>query len=204
MRGSKALAACYAGIAAASLWLRWATPLNVIGYAMHDDLLFVRLAHRLVAGQWLGAFDNLILMKGIGYPLFIAAAYATGLPLKVAEQAVYLAAVGALARVVFRLTRSRTLALVLFAGLAFNPVLWTTELSRVIREGLYIGLGVAIFALAAMVLLLRHDPPRPVVRRAAILLALGFLCGVYWITREERIWFIPVIAALIVGAGLQA
>ncbi len=40
--------------------------------APHDDTLFVGLALSILQGNWLGDYNQFTLMKGSGYPLFIA------------------------------------------------------------------------------------------------------------------------------------
>jgi len=127
--------AAYGSVAAASLWLRSAVPVFAIGEAGHDDFLFVRLAYYLGSGSWLGPYNNLTLAKGVGYPAFILAAFGAGVPLKIAEQLLYLGACGFSAWLVRRLSGRRWLPFVLFAVLAFSPLMWTAELARVVREG---------------------------------------------------------------------
>src|SRR5215471_1740151 len=203
MRSHKMFLAAYIAIAALSLWLRTAVPVFAIGYSMHDDLLFVRLAYQLGAGTWLGPYDNLTLAKGMAYPAFILASFLASLPLKIAEQAAYLAAAGLMAWLMTQLTGRRCLALLLFACLAFNPVLWTVHLARVIREGLYISLPFALIVLAAAVLLQR-GVTRSLVMHLILLIALGLVGGVYWLTREEGIWIVPALAVLLAGAASAA
>jgi len=54
-------------VALISVWIRTAYPLNAVGYAGHDDVLFVRLAGTIGAGDWLGHYDNLTHAKGMVY-----------------------------------------------------------------------------------------------------------------------------------------
>ena len=77
-------------IAACSLWIRSGFALTAMPVYKHDDELFVRLAHYLAAGQWLGPYDNLTLAKGTFYPMFIAASFWASVPLKIAEHLLYL------------------------------------------------------------------------------------------------------------------
>ena len=56
------------------------TPLNIWWNAGHDDGLFMRLAANISSGRWLGPYDQFTLMKGPGYPLFLALSAANGLP----------------------------------------------------------------------------------------------------------------------------
>ena len=190
-------------LAAFSLWLRAAVPVFAIGSAAHDDRLFVRLAYHLGAGLWLGPYDQLTLAKGMAYPAFILAAFAAGIPLKLAEQGLYLAAAGVAAWLVARLTGSRVLPILLFGCLAFNPALWTTNLARVIREGTYVGLSLAVVMLAAALLLTRRSA---LAARAhvALMVMLGVVGAVFWLTREEGVWIVPTLVFLVVAAAAGA
>ena len=190
-------------LAACSLWLRAAVPVFAIGSAARDDRLFVRLAYHLGAGLWLGPYDQLTLAKGTAYPVFILAAFATRIPLKLAEQGLYLAASGVAAWLVARLTGSRVLPILLFGCLAFNPALWTTHLARVIREGTYVGLSLAVVMLAAVLLLTRRSA---LTARAhvAVMVMLGVVGAVFWLTREEGVWIVPTLAFLVVAAATGA
>src|SRR3954471_132435 len=47
------------------------TPLS-IPFSPHDDMLFVKLGGYLAEGKWLGPYDQFTLMKGPGYPAFLA------------------------------------------------------------------------------------------------------------------------------------
>jgi len=195
--------AAYGSVAAASLWLRSAVPVFAIGEAGHDDFLFVRLTYYLGSGSWLGPYNNLTLAKGVGYPAFILAAFAAGVPLKIAEQLLYLGACGFSAWLVRRLSGGRSLPFVLFAVLAFSPLMWTAELARVVREGIYGSLSMLLVMLAAAVLLLPATGKLGRNVRIALPAALGFVAAIYWVTREEGIWIAPALATLLGAAALR-
>src|SRR5215831_14003149 len=78
----RALIACLIGTALVSLLFRAAVPPQALWAAAADDELFVRTAHYLVEGAWLGPFDRLTLVKGPFYPAFLAIAHAIGLPVR--------------------------------------------------------------------------------------------------------------------------
>src|SRR4029077_13664201 len=193
----------YGSVAAASLWLRSAVPVSAIGEAGHDDFLFVRLAYYLGSGSWLGPYNNLTLAKGMGYPSFILAAFGAGVPLKIAEQLLYLGACGFTAWLMRRLSGGCWLPLLLFAVLAFSPVMWTVELARVVREGIYGSLSMLLVMLGAAVLLLPSTGKLARHVRIALPAALGFVAAIYWVTREEGVWIAPALATLLGAAGLR-
>src|ERR1700681_4912126 len=69
-------AAIYAfilGLSAVYVLVYVHTPLAIM-LLPHDDTLFVKLGRYLAEGKWLGPFDQSTLMKGPGYPLFLALA----------------------------------------------------------------------------------------------------------------------------------
>lgn len=181
-----------------TLWLRTGVPAYIIADAKYDDELFVRLARSIVAGQWLGPFDNLTLVKGVGYPAFLALAFIVGVPLKIAETLVYLSASAVCACVVARWSRSYVTAAALFCGLSLNPVLWHNELARVIREGLYVSLSLLAVVLAVV---LARPARRSRPCNVALTISTAVIWAWFWLTREEGLWLVP---SLVLAAGYAA
>lgn len=190
-------------IAAFSIWIRTGFPVFAIPPSPADDQLFIRTARYLEAGQWLGPYDNLTLAKGTFYPLFIVLAFWTSVPLKIAEQVVYLVASAMTAGVVRKQVGSGLLGVILFALLAFNPVFWNLQLARVIREGLYISLSLAVITLVVMIAFPPSREANLNFRRSVFqCFSLGLVGAAYWMTREEGIWLLPAVAVVMVVALL--
>ncbi len=177
-----------------SLWIRAGIPLVAASVAVHDDQFFLRTANYLLAGQWLGPYDKMTLSKGMFYPLFIAVAFVASIPLKIAEQLIYLAASGITAFVTARAARRRWVGLLTFVGLALNPVLWHPWLARVSRESLYTALSLCLFGL---VVLISFPELRKLQRNALLGLGFGLVWGAFWLTREESVWLLPACMILI-------
>jgi hypothetical protein len=190
-----------AAISAFSLWLRAGFPAFSLGDSTYDDMLFIKLAGYLGSGQWLGPYNELTLAKGMFYPLFILIAFASAIPLKIAEQIFYLAVCALVARFAGRHAKSEPLALVLFAWLAFNPVLWTSPLARVMREGIYLSLCLAVVTL---VLWIVFPPPADAPRKRWMPgVALGIAAAAYWTTREEGVWILPALTVPVLVVAIR-
>lgn len=181
---------------ALSMWLRAGFP-PLAAMAPHDDLLFVRLAEEIAAGRWLGGFDQLTLVKGSGYPLFLAAVDLLGLPAKPSEHFLYLAASLSAVATIAYLCAAPRLVVPAFWVLALNPYAWGKDAARVVRENVYQSEGLALFALTALYLYGGG-------RRRALGVALGSLAGVYWITREEGVWLLPALLVPTLAAAVAA
>jgi hypothetical protein len=187
------------GVALLSLLFRAAVPPQAVGLSPADDQLFVRLAHHLLEGAWLGPFDDYTLAKGIFFPAFMATASAMELPLRIAEHLVYLLVSGFMGWVMTRLSGSRGLGMVGFTALAFNPVPWEASMARVARESLYMVLSLAVFALAS-ILWLEDRGALARRTRCALSAVLGAVFAAYWLTREESVWLYPALGVLVAAS----
>ena len=192
-------------VALFSIWIRTGFPIYAITTAAYDDQLFIRAARYLEAGQWLGPYDNLTLAKGMFYPLFIVIAFWTSVPLKIAEHLVYLAVSAMTARLVRRQMGSNQLSLLLFVFLSFNPVFWNIHLARVIREGLYVSLSLAVVVLVVMISFPAPTGKSGCSRSGAwVGCCLGVTSAAFWMTREEGIWLLPAVIIIISVALISA
>ncbi len=184
-------------VAVVSMWLASSRRMRFLDAAF-DDRLFAKLANSIRDGHWLGSYDNLTLAKGPGYPLFMALASGAGIPLRLAEQAVYLLGCWLVSGCIWRLSNRRVLGTIIFTIAALNPVLWGDSLARVVRENLYAGLTVLVLGLA-MTVFISADQPQAGMKRLAAGALLGVSFGWFWLTREEGMWLVPALSVLAAG-----
>ena len=177
-----------------SMWLAGSRQMMFLD-AVVDDRLFAKLANSIQDGHWLGAYDKLTLAKGPGYPAFMALTSTAGIPLRLAEQAVYLLGCWLISRCIGRLSDRRALGTAVFAAAALNPLLWGDSLARVVRENLYAGLTVVVLGLAMHTFLSREEPHAGI-KRLAWGGLLGIAFGWFWLTREEGVWLVPALGVL--------
>lgn len=179
------------------LWLVSGQPLFALADNSHDDLLFVRLANYLAQLQWLGPYDNLILAKGPFYPLWIALAFLAGVPLLLSQHLLYIAACLVTERALQPLIGSRWWRMAIFVLLLFNPVTVTWQLTRVLRDDLYVGLTLLIVGSAIGLLARRREPGQNLVGWA---ITCGLATAAFWLTREEGVWILPFLVPLLIWA----
>lgn len=162
-----------------------------------DDLHFQRQAEHLVAGRWLGPYDHRTLIKGPGYPMFLAAAHRAGLPRRTAEDLLRVVAALVLLVALRRLGLPRSLALLAFAAALFSLDAFRAAMQRPAREHVYASQTLLIFALGLGTL----APGR---FRARLLGALALGLGGAWFhhTREEGPWVLPAMGVLAVGLAV--
>ena len=161
-------------------------------YTTHDDYLFIRSAKYILSGEWLGPFDQVTLIKGPIYPLFIAAVHHTGIPLLFAQQLLY-SLFCVFAIVAIRpLCEQRWPFMVIFFLLLFNPFMYLYPASgRAFRLGLSMPLVLALFSTMIGLLLRAHHSLKTLVVWGSL---LGIIFSLLWFTREEGIWLLPSLA----------
>ncbi|WP_374469900.1 hypothetical protein [Phenylobacterium sp.] len=167
-----------------------ARPVVFFSTAELDDALFIRLGQSLAEGRWLGPYTQSTLVKGMGFPVFLAIANLTGLPFVLALAAFHAACASFAAFVVARVLDSRLAGLALLALLLLFPTLYMGDQLRVIRDVFYASLSLALVA-SAMALATGRALPRP----AAVALT-GVLGAWWWLTREEGVWLVPTLALI--------
>ncbi len=126
--------------------------LLMIPAAGHDDGYLMRMASHIAAGQWLGPFDQFTLMKGPGYPIFVALSVFLGNPISFGHALFHFGAALVGAGAVLRLTRSKiafygALLLVLLVPAGFEM-----GVHRILRDQIYWGQTLMIFACGTLLL----------------------------------------------------
>jgi hypothetical protein len=183
----------------AKLWLVSDLPLQACHY-MTDDRGYLRTALAMLEGSWLQSYDEFALIKGPFYPGFVAVVSWLGFPLLVAQQALYAVACGVFTFAVSRTVRSpRTLA-TLYAVIVLNPITFTDDLQRVVREGIYP--AETLFVLAFFVGLLGAARSHLAAVYAWTIGASAALSA-FWLTREEGIWILAPLSVLVAWPAFE-
>jgi hypothetical protein len=174
------------------------TPQTIYANAGFDDGLFMTLGQNLAEGKWLGSYSQFTLMKGPGYPVFLALNNWLGIPESLACALFHCAAVTFFVAVAHRFIKSLLLSGVLFALLLWHP--FALIETRIVREQIYYGQVLIFLAAAAFALFCARGA-----RQTMLFAALaGAVLGWLWLTREEGIWLVPGIALLAAAATLAA
>ena len=164
-------------------------PTTVYADAALDDGLFMTLGRSLAEGKWLGPFSQLTLMKGPGYPAFLALNSWLGTPISLAHALFHCFAITCFVAVCQRFIRSHLISAILFALLLWHPISLSGEILRVFREEIYYGQTLLVLGLMLWVL---FCPIQSQNRRLCAVFA-GAILGWFWLTREESIWIAPAL-----------
>ncbi len=173
------------------LWLVVLQPVLGIHPSGYDDRLFLKLAEFLYNGEWLGPYDQLTLIKGPIYPMWLALSYTSGLPLHFTQQLLYLFAGLMLLMALKKLGINSLVLVILYLLYLFNPM---TE-TYVTRASIYPALAVLVIAGLIGLYASKNSHLFKFGLWASL---LGIALSALWLTREEGIWLIPT-TLLIIG-----
>lgn len=182
-------------LTAAKIWLTQALSVAAIGGAIHDDVLFLRLAEQILHGRWLGPYDQFTLAKGPAFPVWIALVFQAGLPLLLAQQIAYAAACGLMVLALRPWLAGNGAAFGGYAVLLLNPMSFDgNSMARILRQPLYATLGLVVLAALIALYHRRADSWR---RQAGWATLGGLAFGCFWLTREESVWLVPGVILLL-------
>ncbi len=165
----------------------------------HDDGLDMALGRHLSQGEWLGPYNPFTLLKGPGYPAFLAVVSWLGISVSLAHALFHCAAISLFLAVCRRCIRSVLLSSLMFAFLLWHPIALTAPMLRVSRSTIYHGQVLIFLALAAHALFGVRDHKRGVFFGCLSGAVLAWL----WLTREEGISLVPGIVILAAAATFR-
>jgi hypothetical protein len=166
--------------------------------ATHDSQLFLKLGLSIVSGRWLGDYNELTLIKGIGYPVFLAVGHLAGIPINLFQAAFYFTACYFLSATVYDFAKSYALFWSLLVVLLLLPPMYDSGASsNILREYFYT--AATVFFVTFLFRLLFFDPQLLSYASAAF---LGVSLAAVWLTREEGLWILPGFVVMLVLAYL--
>ncbi|MBO9999295.1 MAG: hypothetical protein J7641_09865 [Cyanobacteria bacterium SID2] len=173
-------------IAVFKLWAVAHLPIRA-SIAFHDNLRYVITATNLLRGNV--PYGELTLVRQPGYPGFILLSYWLGLPLRISQEFLYLGAGLFLATAIDRWLPKRWLTLLFFAIYALAPFSYHWN-RQTLQEVLYLPLTATI--LAGLLNLLKDVESERLFFQDS--LGLGIALALFWNTRPEGIWIVPIVA----------
>lgn len=214
-----ALAVAMLAVIVFRLALGTGMPLDVHAGATYDDAWCVRAASFISSGQWLGPYDDTTLIKGPGFPIFLALAHVQTLGYGLVLTLLWIVSCLLFVLALRPLLRKRKAVFILFAALLFCPVSFSTEtFQRVYRNSATASQALLVFAgYLGMYLRLKglrsadptrlsdHGSWRRVRSSWLLILPWSLLAALslawFWVSREDSVWIAPfVLVATVVMA----
>ncbi|MBQ9406328.1 MAG: hypothetical protein IJU37_06260 [Desulfovibrio sp.] len=161
-----------------------------------DDYLMARYAGTLMAGEWLGDFEQFTLVKVISFPLFLAGSFLLGIPYPLALILFYLSACALLSWVMGRVVSAPRWGALLYLFLLYSPVMLHQEnVQKIYRGGCLT--AASMLVIAAFIGLFFARGSRSL-RYWSLLASLSL--PFFYFIKEDGFWLVPFC----LGASLLA
>lgn len=158
--------------------------------SIYDDMLIVEQASSILKGEWLGEYNYLTLVKGPFTPLFIAFANILHIPFLLAQEIFYDIAIIFLINVLSKKIENKWILIIIYITLLFNPITFSTALTKVYRNGIYTSL---IIFLIAIGMVLFYERRKNIKHICIYQIFLGIIISCVCLCREENVWLIPYL-----------
>ena len=96
-------------------------PMKLDTFQIYDDGLFIHLGQSLAAGKWLGSFSQFTLMKGPGFPAFLAINNLIGIPISLGLALFHCFAITCFVVICHYFIRNYLISAILFMLLLWHP-----------------------------------------------------------------------------------
>jgi hypothetical protein len=167
----------------------------------YDDGMMLRDAANLIAGNWLGKFDQYTLAKGITFPLYLSIIHKIGLPFIFGNVLLCFAASLTFVMVIKKIIQNRNSLIIIYTILMFNPIAsasWTFQ--RAYRDSIYSYLVVILFSLIIAIYLNRDGSLQKI---SLYSIMSGFFLSAVWLAREDSPWVMPFVVVAIIITGFS-
>jgi len=188
------------GLSGIYLILQYDQYYNVMSWADTDDTLQYTLSRYITNGEWLGPYNRLTLIKGIGFPLWTAALHTLHIPLWLGNSSLLIAACAAVTYALSRLGLSRWMLVTVYALLLFNPMISARIYRDQIIPALF--LFVCAWAIGIFACLSQRNLKKKYWTDICVFTVIGsFGLPMWYYTREDPLWVAPFIVFTI-GLGV--
>lgn len=154
-----------------------------------DEYLMLKEAETLLKDQYLGEYDELTLVKGIMFPLFLSVIAQIGIPYMTAVTLLNTLSCVVALYTMSKFVRNRFVKTCFFGFMMFLPSTYSTNTTLVYRDSITAALAILVICCLMLMYLYLYKN-----RRKCVLASLcaGFSWLILWHTREDTIWTIPL------------
>lgn len=161
----------------------------------YDDQLLFHYAHTLLSGDWLGAYNNLTLTKGISYSVFIVLCNILSIPYTTGLALLNIGSVLTFLKAVSPRLKNFYVKCILYVLLIFSPVGFSAYITqRTYRMAIVPYVVLLVISCFAGIYFRKEGPLRQWIPWA---IGAGISFPFFWYIREDSIWILPPLFVIL-------
>lgn len=171
------------------IWLAMSLPLRAWGDAGLDDFLLIKYAHTIASGQWLGEYGMTTFLKGVTYPLFVAAFYLLNIPYSAGLIGIYIAACLVAVKAFSPLIKNKNISGIIFILLLYSPAMFQDDyVQRLYRNAIIPAFVLLVFGFQIGTYLRLGRGVKGV---SKWVIGESISLALFWYIREDSVWILP-------------
>jgi len=165
-------------------------PINVRDSMGADEYLMLAQAESLIKGEYLGTYNYLTLVKGIGFPLFLALAFKLGFSYLALYSIFYSFSCLIALLPLKKLIKNKVILYVIFLVLLFCPATFDDNVTLMYRNMLIVPQSILLISSIMMMYFNLNNSKKKFLFWT---LLSSFTWIFLWHTREDSIWSFPLV-----------
>ncbi|MDY3730469.1 MAG: hypothetical protein SO005_08630, partial [Candidatus Choladocola sp.] len=166
-------------------------PIEALGNAIHDDRLQMDQACYLFQGNWLGAYSNTTLVKGISFPLFLAVCKWLCMPYGLGLSLFYILSIILFLTAIRQLFKNHYIVGIVYLFLLYSPAMLSSSTQQRAYNISLIPSAVLLVTGSCMALFLRRECGWKKLLPWSVL--TGVSLAFFWYIRQDSVWLLPFV-----------
>ncbi|MBQ7409836.1 MAG: hypothetical protein IJW20_00445 [Clostridia bacterium] len=163
-----------------------------------DDMLMIDITNNLVNGNWVGPYSDIIISKGLTFPLLLAFCYFIKIDYITMMTLLYTMACLIFIYVLSKKIKNKLLLFIIYTITLFVPIMYSYQvMQRVYRNAIIPSFSIMIIAGYLYLFFTRNEESYK--KKILASLGTGIILALFWYTREDSIWMLPFIIFIIIS-----
>ena len=157
-----------------------------------DDMLMIDITNNLINGNWVGPYSDIIISKGLTFPLLLAFCYFIKIDYITMMTLLYTLACLIFIYVLSKKIKNKLLLFIIYTVTLFVPIMYSYQvMQRVYRNSIIPSFAIMIIAGYLYLFFTRNEEYYK--KKILASIGTGFVFSLFWYTREDSIWMLPFI-----------
>ncbi len=157
-----------------------------------DDMLMINITENLVNGNWVGPYTDVVISKGLSFPILLAFCYFIKLDYITMMTVFYIIACLILTYVIGKKIKNKAFLFVLYTTTLFVPIMYSYQvMQRVYRNAIVPSFSILIISGYIYMFFTRDE--NSFWKKFFASIGTGIFLALFWYTREDSIWMLPFI-----------
>ena len=157
-----------------------------------DDMLMIDITDNLIQGNWVGNYSDVVISKGLTFPLLLAVCYLLKVDYITMMTVLYIIACLILTYVISKKIKNKLVLFVFYTTTLFVPIMYTYQvMQRVYRNAIVPSFAIMIIAGYLYMFFSRNE--KGFKKKIFAAIGTGIALALFWYTREDSIWMLPFI-----------